>query len=101
MIAWEPNKSIDIEEWSIFGGGRVGRCYCPYISNLFLYFYGNVGNMLIDKSDNPISLKKRPHEITRGIFIALQDYKCGVRSSEVFPLRSQSFMTNCYIPVSK
>ena len=25
MIVWDPNKAIDLREWSIYGGGRLGR----------------------------------------------------------------------------
>ena len=27
-IAWDPNKAIDVGEWSFHGGGRLERFYC-------------------------------------------------------------------------
>ena len=31
MIVWDPNKVIAIGEWSIWGGGCLGRFCCIYI----------------------------------------------------------------------
>ena len=30
MIVWDLNKAIDIDEWSIWGGGWLERFYCIY-----------------------------------------------------------------------
>ena len=30
-IIWDPNKAIDVGEWSICGGGQLERFYCIYI----------------------------------------------------------------------
>ena len=30
VIIWNPNEVIDIEEWSICGGGWLERLYCVY-----------------------------------------------------------------------
>ena len=35
-IVWDRNKAIGIEEWSICGGGRLGRFHCVYI---YIYIY--------------------------------------------------------------
>ena len=31
VVVWDPDKAIDIGEWSICGGGRLERIYCKYI----------------------------------------------------------------------
>ena len=31
MVIWDPNKAIDIGEWSICGGGRLQRFCCKYM----------------------------------------------------------------------
>ena len=30
-IIWDQNKAIDIWEWSVTRGGRLGRFYCKFI----------------------------------------------------------------------
>ena len=32
VILWDPNKTIDIGEWSICGAGRLERFYCIHIN---------------------------------------------------------------------
>ena len=36
-IGGDPNKVIDIEKWSICGGGRLTRLYCIYVY-IYIYF---------------------------------------------------------------
>ena len=43
-IIWNPNEAVDIGEWSICGGGRLGRFDCTpftlniqHIHNVILY----------------------------------------------------------------
>ena len=36
-IAWDPNKSIDVGEWWICGGGRLERFYCIPLASVTNY----------------------------------------------------------------
>ena len=36
VIVWDVNKTIDIGEWLIYGGGWIERYYCIYI---YIYIY--------------------------------------------------------------
>ena len=38
MIISDRNKETDMEEWSIWGGGRLERFYCVYMY-IYIYIY--------------------------------------------------------------